>query len=366
MRTIVVSAVNLRKGGTLTVLRECLSYLSGKTEGYRVVALVHDRRLCEYPGIEYVEMPWCVKSWVRRLWAEYVSMGRISRELAGPEEKVYLWLSLHDTTPRVRAERRTVYCHTSFPFLKLRPRDWRMDAKIPLFACLTKYAYRINVKRNDWLIVQQEWFREALSGLTGFPVSGIIVAPAAFSSVIPEGRAARILTFLYPSTPDCHKNFELLCRAAELVEARLGKGRFRVVLTIDGTENRYSRWLKKKWGGVSSLVFGGLLPKERLMEMYAEASCLVFPSRVESWGLPVSEFLPTGKPMLLADLPYARETAAGAAAVGFFNPDDAGALAELMAGFVCGDLSGFSPVCGRKCSPPYADGWEPLFDILLN
>ena len=43
MKTIVVSAVNIRKGGTLTILRNCLEYLSGLAQSgnYRVVALVH-------------------------------------------------------------------------------------------------------------------------------------------------------------------------------------------------------------------------------------------------------------------------------------------------------------------------------------
>ena len=69
MRTVVVSAVNLRKGGTLTILRQCLEYLSGvrESEDIKVVALVHDRSLCEYPGIEYIEMPWCIRSWGHRL-----------------------------------------------------------------------------------------------------------------------------------------------------------------------------------------------------------------------------------------------------------------------------------------------------------
>ena len=55
-RVIVVSAVNIRKGGTLTILRECLQYLSER-DGLKVYALVHDRKLCEYPGIEYREFP---------------------------------------------------------------------------------------------------------------------------------------------------------------------------------------------------------------------------------------------------------------------------------------------------------------------
>ena len=42
-KTIVVSAVSLRKGGTLTILRDCLCYLSTlAVDGhYRIIALVH-------------------------------------------------------------------------------------------------------------------------------------------------------------------------------------------------------------------------------------------------------------------------------------------------------------------------------------
>lgn len=367
MKTIVVSAVNLRKGGTLTVLRECLAYLSGLTDKYRVVALVHDRGLCEYPGIEYYEMPWCTKSWAHRLWAEYVTMSGLSRRIAGGYAKVFLWLSLHDTTPRVKAEHRAVYCHTSFPFLKLRWRDLRMDAKIPLFSLLTRFAYRINVRRNDWLIVQQDWFRQELSKMIGFPSERMIVFPAAFSRDISVHSISTDLpVFLYPSTPDCHKNFELLCKAAEIAEQRVGKGRFRVLLTISGEENRYAGWLKKRWGSVDSIDFGGILLKPVLANRYAEASCLVFPSRVESWGLPISEFLPYSKPMMLADLQYAHETAAGAAAVAFIDVDDASALAELMIRYISGDRSAFHAVPECRHPDPCVGGWDGLFNILLN
>ena len=42
-KTIVVSAVSLRKGGTLTILQDCLCYLSALAAdgNYRVIALVH-------------------------------------------------------------------------------------------------------------------------------------------------------------------------------------------------------------------------------------------------------------------------------------------------------------------------------------
>lgn len=330
-RVIVVSAVNIRKGGTLTILRECLQYLS-RQEGLKVYALVHNRQLCTYPGIEYLEFPWTIKSWGRRLWCEYVTMHRISLDIAQKEGQVIdTWLSLHDTTPRVKAKHQEVYCHTSFPFLKWKLRDLVMDPKIPLFAMFTRFAYRINIHRNDCLIVQQEWFREGLNRITGFPKEKIRVIPpkVSFEGIVPAIVSSAVPMFLYVSTPDCHKNFETLCEAARLLEKEVGTGRFKVVLTIAGMENRYARWVKKHWGSISSIDFHGLMSKEQLFGYYKAAMCFVFPSRVETWGLPITEYMRlNGGKMLLADLPYAHETSEGNGS--YFPVTDAYALKELM------------------------------------
>ena len=52
-RTIVISAVNLTSGGPLTILQECLGYLNSSPllATYEVIALVHDRKLADFPHI---------------------------------------------------------------------------------------------------------------------------------------------------------------------------------------------------------------------------------------------------------------------------------------------------------------------------
>ena len=338
-RTVVVSAVNIRKGGTLTILRDFLKYLSGLAVSgeWKVVALVHKQSLCSYPGIEYIDIPWSIKSWLNRLWCEYVTMHRISKELARREgHPVYMWLSLHDTTPRVVAEHQEVYCQTSFPFLKIIPRDWVMDPKVPLFALFTRWAYRINVKRNDCLIVQQEWFKEELAKLLHMPEEQFRVIPPQLpdmSSVKPSVIHYEVPMFFYASSADCHKNFETVCEAARLLEKDLGKGKFKVVLSISGNENRYARWIHKKWGAIESIEFAGYMSREDLFGLYKAADVFVFPSRVETWGLPISEFMAMteGKgAMLLADLPYAHGVSADAQQVRFFPVRDADTLKRLM------------------------------------
>ena len=359
-KSIVVSAVNIRKGGTLTVLRDCLRYLSARKD-LKVIAIVHNADLCRYDGIEYIEIPWSIKSWGHRLWCEYITLRRISRRMEKPD----LWFSLHDTTPPVSAGKQAVYCHAPFPFMKRKASDWYLNPKIALFSMFTGCAYKTFVRRNAFLVAQQEWFRDSLASLTGFPAGKIIVAPPAFDLPVLKNTDPDIPTFIYPSFADTHKYFETLCKATVLLEQKLGEGKFRTVITVRGDENRYARFLRKNWGGCRSLELAGLLPKDKLFEMFGKASALVFTSRTETWGLPISEFLPTGKPLILADLPYAHETASGAAKAAFFTPEDAAALANLMEGVIKGeDL--FAPVPEVIHKEPYAPDWESLFNILLD
>lgn len=220
MKTIVVSAINIRKGGTLTILRDCLSYLSTlPASDYRIVALVHRRDLVDYAHVEYLEFPDSIRSWSRRLWYEYVKMDAISRQIGD----VDLWLSLHDTTPRVHARRQAVYCQTSFPFLRWKWQDLRYDYKIVLFSLFTRFAYRINIHRNRFLVVQAEWLREGFARMFSMNKEQFVVFPPQreVEAAEQQSQLSAPYTFFYAATPDAHKNFETLCRAAELLEQQL-------------------------------------------------------------------------------------------------------------------------------------------------
>ena len=369
-KLLVVSAVNLRKGGTLTILQECLHALSEMTKcgNYRVVALVHDHRLADYPGIEYIELPWSVRSWAHRLWCEYVTMYRISKRLGD----IDLWISLHDTTPRVQARRQAVYCHNSYPFFRWKWHHLWQNYRIVCFALFTKLFYRINLHRNSFVIVQSQWFRDAFAGLMNFDRQKIVVFPPALPA-FPLSPSTPSLTgqlgsfvFLYPAYPDVHKNMESVCEAAEALEKEVGTGCFEVLLTTDKDFNRYSRWLHRRWGHVQSIRFCGFVSKNRLNELYSRTDCLVFPSQIETWGLPISEFAVTGRPMLLADRSYAHETATGSARTAFFNPDDPLILARLMRNLMEGRVEAFQPVAEAPNEPPFVRDWKQLFIYLLS
>ncbi len=372
MKRIVISAVNIRKGGTLTILRQCLSFLSSvaNENNYQVIALVHKQKLADYPNIKYIELPWSIEGWIKRLWCEYVTMNKLSKQIKKEYGEIDLWLSLHDTTPRVQAKRQAVYCQTSFPFFAWKFSDFRFDKKIPLFALFTRYAYRINIHKNKYLIVQQEWLRKGFSKMFGIAKDKFIVAPARQETSIPEYQALakdNRFTFFYASTPDSHKNFETLCKASTLLEERIGKDKFQTILTVKGDENAYAQYLKENWGNVSSIKFAGLMDKATLYAHYNLADCFVFPSRIETWGLPISEFMVYDKPMILSDLPYAHETSQGSSKTSFFPSCDASSLAEQMFNAYYKNYASFSSIKkNEKIQQPFAQNWHELFNLLLK
>ena len=371
MKTIVVSAVNIVEAGPLAILKDCLKCLSQwiaeRHPTYRVIAIVYKKELVDHPHIEYIETQWPKKRWINRLWYEYVSLQKISKDIG----EVYLWFSLHDTTPTVKAERRAVYCHNALFGYRWTLYDLFFAPKMTMMAMLTKYIYSPNIHKNNFLIVQHAWFRDEMSKMFNINRKKIIVAPPEQlkkteaipqrANVAPE----KVRSFIYAASPNNHKNFEVICRAVEILENRYRITDFCVYITIDGEENTYAKWLHKNWCKLKSLQFIGFLTKEILQHHYRKCDCLIFPSKAESWGLPISEFAAYDKYMLLADLPYAHETAEGSKRTAFFAPEKPEELAELMKVLMEGNTQAFQPVPPTVMAEPLAEDWSVLFSHLL-
>lgn len=366
-KTIVISAVNLVEAGTLTILKDCLSYLStlASDPAYRVVAIVYDKELAKFPDIEYIETRWPKKRWINRLWYEYVSLKSISKQIGS----IDLWFSLHDTSPTVVAKRRAVYCHNTYAFYKRQMHDWIFSPKIAAISAFTKYIYRTNIHENWFLVVQQVWFRKAMADMFGFNESRIVVAPPEHENQMPviKNQISPNATykFIYAASPNSHKNFEVLCKAADILE-KSGIHNFQIRITVKGNENAYAKWLYRNWGHLNTMNFGGFVDRKQLFEIYAASNSMIFPSKVESWGLPISEFALFEKPMLLADLPYTHETAAGCQFVSFFDPSNPKALATQMEKLITGDTTFLSSVANNPIKDPVAHSWNELFKTLLH
>ena len=365
MKTIVISGINLFEGGPLSVYKDCLDNIikSKLNKNNKIIAFVHKKEIfIGYSNeVTLIELPKARKNYLYRLWYEYVYFYRYSKD-----KKIDVWISLHDITPNVKASKRYVYCHNPSPFMKTELKNLKYSYKNFLFSLFYKYLYKINIKKNTAVIVQQDWMR--CEFIKRYKLKNIIVARPTVN--ISEEVKSKIkkeqydkYQFLYPSFPRFFKNFEVICMACEILEGK-GVTGYEVFLTVDGNENRYSKDLKKRFEKLKSVKFIGLQERRNLFNLYGTVDCMIFPSKLETWGLPISEFKGTGKNMLVADLPYAHETVGTYDKVIFFNSSKADELAYLMEKEIRQENT-YQNIVEKKVMQPFARSWKELLELIL-
>jgi glycosyltransferase involved in cell wall biosynthesis len=348
----------------LTIVRDCLTALVAcpRVEAeWEIVVFCHSRRLyakIQAPFLKYIEVPSARGSWIRRIYYEYLWFWIWSRS-----KDIELWLSLHDATPTVAAKRRVVYCHCAVPFYR-GPSQWLTAPAWEVFRRLYYLVYSLNLNKNHAVVVQQQWFREEFWKLTGFDKRNIIVAKPqhTISDIVfrkTERETRDAIRLFYPGLPRIFKNFEVLLDAMVLVD----KLNVQLVITIKGTENAYAKALKDKYGKAKNVEFVGYLSVDEVQQQYERSDALVFPSKLETWGLPLSEFRRYGKPIMAVDLPYAREALSGYPNACYFEPDNFHALAELIRMLVNGKMLPFEN-CRVDYDEPYAASWDELLPLL--
>lgn len=362
-QTIIISAVNLTEGGPLTILKQVLDTVTRNRlyEKYEIIALVHNKNLAYFDHIHYIEFPKAKKRWINRIYYEYFYFQKLSKKI-----NVFLWFSLHDITPTVKAKHRIVYMHNPSPFFKWKWRDLFLSKNYVLFALFYKYLYKINIQKNDYLVVQQNWLREAFQRLFKVDKSKIIVVSPNRNFNLKKSTLCKNdnFIFFFPSVARPFKNFEIICEATKILEKE-GIKQFRVILTLNGSENKYAQWIYNTYKKIEGIQFVGLIPAHKMGEYYEKADALIFPSKLETWGLPISEFMTYQKPILAADLIYAHETAAGSMQTAFFDPDNAVQLASLMKKAINKDYGLFKQVQVESVNPPFAHDFTELFKLII-
>lgn len=365
-KTIVLSGANLFGGGTLSIFKDCIGYANDTlSKEYKIFALVFDKsNFYQYKNVSFIEFERIRKSYFHRIYYEYFYYNKFFRNT-----DIYLWLSINDISSYVKANRKAVYCHNAIPFRKLTLTDLLDQPKLFLFSLLYKELYRINIQKNNYVVVQQSWMRDYFNRTFKLDKSKIIVASPniiesfKINNQAKPGNAKKL--FFFPTYPRPFKNIEVILKAAKTLEL-LGYKKFTIVVTIDGTENHYASRLVEKYKVLKSVDFIGIIDRQEVFQYYSLSDCLIFPSKLESWGLPITEYKQFDKPMLVADLPYSKETVGDYDKACFFDPDDDKQLAKLMGKVIDQEVIDFEITKKVNYKEPYSKNWKELFDILLT
>lgn len=136
--------------------------------------------------------------------------------------------------------------------------------------------------------------------------------------------------FFYPADGVGHKNHLVLLRAWQAL-ARCGhQPRLRLTLD-DGEWALVWRELGSEPSSMPQVATLGRLPRERVLEEMRAASALLFPSRAETFGLPMLEARGLGVPILAAERDFVRDVCTPAHT---FDPESPTSLADAVLRFM--------------------------------
>jgi glycosyltransferase involved in cell wall biosynthesis len=349
----------MNQSGILTILHDCLFFLSqyAKANNIRIIALVPSASLINIPGIEYHEFPKSKRSWFLRLYYEFYFFRKLSQQIR-PD----VWLSLHDITPNVTAPRKFVYWHNPTPFFHPKLKDWRFGFKICVFSMLYKYVYRIHAESNTAIIVQQKWIKDAFRKMYG--LNNIVTAAPEvhhISSELKLNLDQNKIHFFYPAYPRTFKNFETVCKAVEMLPMEI-RSRIMIHLTLKD-ENSYARHIYSSYQHLPEIVFTGVLTRAEVAAYYNSCDALVFASRLETWGLPLSEIQHYEKPVFASDLPYAHESLSGYDKMWFFAAEQPEELAGLITKYVNSTLP--TSIKSERIGSDFLT-WNSMFNYIFS
>jgi glycosyltransferase involved in cell wall biosynthesis len=351
------------EGGIFTILHNALQELSKyiENEKVEVVALVHDASKFQFSNIKIIEVPLSKKSWWFRLYYEYFYFKKLSKKLQ-PD----IWFSLHDTTPNVIAKKQFVYCHHPTTLFKPTWKDWKFDYKIGVFSLFYDFLFKINMSKNHTVFVQQHWIKEVFK--KRFNITNLKVAIPEYVEEITFEKynfETNKIHFFYPSFPRSYKNHEVILEAIKLLPKNISEKTQFHFTTIKDNKEKYAQYLIKNYSSLENVQFYGKVKRKQLLSMYNGMNCLLFPSKIETWGLPISEAKAYDKPMFLANLAYAKEACGVYEKVTFFDENSASNLAKLITEFVEGNhifQGNASPFDTSKD----LHNWKEVFQYILT
>lgn len=285
-KNILVYDVAADSGGALSVLHDF--YMDVRENGDKSITwtfIVSKPVFEETDNIKVLRYPWIKKSWFHRMVFDSFIAPRIVKEHNFDEI-----FSLQNMVILVKGFMQIVYVHQSLPFsdytfkITKNPLYWIYQNIIGLL------IFR-SIKAADKVIVQTNWMKEACVSKTGVNKDKIIIIPPVINITpnkhfVPTKES--LSTFFYPAAPSVYKNHELIVKACkQLVESGLTD--FMVIFTLTGKENKLSRKLYNDTQRYHLPIrFVGQLSREEVFDWYSK-SVLLFPSYIETFGLPLLE-----------------------------------------------------------------------------
>lgn len=315
---IMVFDVPAEHGGALSILREYYAK-AAQDKVNEWIFVISKPELEEKENIKVVRHPWVKRSWFHRVYFDKIYAAKLVKEYM--PDKI---ISLQNTVVNAKGVFQELYVHQPLPFCEKRF-TFRENKIFWIYQNIISRMIICSIRKADKIIVQTKWMRDAVCKKSNISADKAeIIQP---DVIIPDGLAYKKdeqNLFFYPASTAVYKNHNSIYEAASLL-VKEGYEDFKIILTINKPDDFATKFKNIE----DKIEFCGRINKEKVYEYYSK-SVLLFPSYIETFGLPLLEARRINSPILASNCAFCREILEGYDKANFFEPFNCLELVELM------------------------------------
>lgn len=303
--TILVCDVHASESGALSILNDFYEQVkSWPDKSVNWWFIVSTPKYEETSNIRILRYPWIKKGWCYRLLFDFVYLKKIINRI--DPQKVF---SLQNKGLSCFKGPQYVYLHLPFVLTDHRFSLKKDGKTLWIYQNIISRLIFSSLRKVDYTIVQTAWMKSALKTKANISDDKILILSPDISTNSYwkyKDSIENRKSFFYPATAFTYKNHFTLLKALLYAQDR-GLTDYNVTFTIRADENDYTKKLYDFSKENSLNVdFKGPIRRDEVFKFYSE-SVLLFPSYVESFGLPLLEAKITGCYIIASDTPFSRE-----------------------------------------------------------
>ncbi len=311
---IIVLATASRLRGALTIYKQFIGYLKEEIGGDHYYVFVHKSMPQPMiPGVNYIEFD--TTSMLDRIKFDFKGCSRMLNIMGVKPDVI---VSLQNTGLRTDIPQ-VIYYHQSIP---LYPQNWNFLKKEERYLFYYKYIYPFFVKWTinscTHFVVQIPFINEGVVRKFQVPSDRVHtmfpdVEEIDVDSINPYLWEDEKKHFIYPANRASYKMHVTLVKALQI----LNDNNVILHLTLAKGDNPVLDKMISDAGLEETIIREGAIDHSCLLSMYKSATGLLFPSVIETIGLPLLEAAAFGIPIVASDIAYAHQVLEGYEGVEF-------------------------------------------------
>jgi len=370
-KIIFVNATAATEGGALTILKQFLegiSIYSKKNIHYYIFCSLEELEVYERENIKIINNI-KGKKWLDRIKWDLWGLKNWGKK---KDIRADLIISFQNTGVKYYNDvKQLIYLHQSIPFFQTI--KWDFFKKDERFYWFRKNIYekiiKYSLRKNSYIVVQTEWMKNAVIEQFNWNPKKISVIKPNVEN-IPLQKVPEIdfndnkFHIFYPANTAKYKNHELIINALKYIKDSKPEIYKNLIIhfTFDsGLSNNINAVLInliKDLQVDEHIKCEGKICYERVLSFYKSCDLMVFPSYIETFGLPLIEAASFGMSILAADMNYAREVIGNYEGVKFLNYKDSKLWAENII-----DLYN-KRINYKPYSINYETSWKDFFKLI--